>query len=153
MVKLFYFSEDDGSDEFLYSWDGTNFTKIVGGSGSAPTPDDPYSFVVYNGVLYFSGDGVASDTLHSWDGSIFTAYGAPPFDMIYTLVYEGVLYFNAESPSGQDTIENLWSLRPAAVLADTGVDASIPLGLAGTTLIAGALALLVARRRSVLETR
>lgn len=142
-----YFVGFDGVP-YLYSWDGTDYTKITGGAGSAPTPTYPDELIVYDGVLYFNADGAVSGTLHSWDGSVFTVYPDPPFSLYSSIVYNGVLYLSGEDAAGN---ELLWSLRHRSdpALAATGAEASVPLGIAGASVIAGALILLTVRRRKV----
>ena len=118
------------------------------------SPINVYGFAEYDGLLYLGGRVSAGSpiVLHSFDGANFTEIvGSPIFPSDFK-VYAGSLYFSGIDASGVPTTPRMWVLSPAAVpvLAATGTDTSVALGLGVLALTAGLLVLLgsnTARRR------
>jgi len=147
-----HFSGDDGTAYRLYRYDGVNPPAAV--PGSPVTPSDLSGDIVeFDGALYFRAGATAGGGLVRYEdaGNVFEQYGTPPLDPASLVVHGDDLYFATADTAGDS---RLWALSrvpvvvPAAPeLPPTGAERG-PLALAGATVVALGVGLLVVRRRA-----
>ncbi len=142
---LLYFGGSNGTSTVLYSYDGIAFAQVAG------SPTGTSGFTVYDGNLYFSANNGTSYVLYRYDGTTLTEIVGSPLYPSALSVYAGKLYFSGD-PSIEAAAPRMWvlaTLANPAVLAATGLNTALPLGLASAILLAGGLALAVVRRRAL----
>ena len=139
---LYIGAGNGGVSSGLWTYDGVNPPAPVSGSPAFALPQ-----VGLDGTLYltsFEDDGVFA---YSWDGTTFTRIATPPIEPSTIFTWDGRIYL----VSGEEDDGNLYVLADVPVLAATGIDASLWLGLGGALVAAGALAFGLARIRATHE--